>query len=80
MCSPEGLLNFENVEYVVFYLLPGQGPASSLDCPAIDILEFLSTGNEFLLLTLRPIYLLPQVYAFSLLDNRRTRFFCLLLM
>ncbi|KAJ8775921.1 hypothetical protein J1605_015984 [Eschrichtius robustus] len=60
MCSREGLLNFENVEYVVFYLLSGQGPASSLNCPAIDILEFLSTGNELLLLTLRPIYLLPQ--------------------
>ena len=60
MCSPGGLLDFENEEYVVFYLLSGQGPASSLDCPVIDILEFLSTGNELQLLTLGPIYLLPQ--------------------
>ena len=44
-----------------FGLLSGQGPASSMDCPAIDMLEFLSTGNELKLLTLgRPIYLLPQ--------------------
>ena len=28
MCNPGGLLNFENEDYVVFYLLPGQGPAS----------------------------------------------------
>ena len=30
----------------------GQGPASPLDCPATDILEFLSTGNELKLLSL----------------------------
>ena len=42
-------------QFVIYYLLSGQGPASSLDCPAIrtwnlefghDILEFLSTGND----------------------------------
>ena len=26
---------------------PGQGPASSLICPAILVLEFQSIGNEF---------------------------------
>ena len=36
----------ENEKYVVSNLLSWQGPASSLDFPAIDILEFLSTGNE----------------------------------
>ena len=60
MCSRGGLLDFGNEEYVVSYLLSGQGPASSLDCPTIDIVEFLSTGNELKLLTLGPIYLLPQ--------------------
>ena len=63
MCSRGGLLDFEYEEYVVFYLLSGQGPASSLDCPAIDILEFLSTENKLQLLALGPIYLLPQVQA-----------------
>ena len=37
---------------MVSYLLSGQGPASPLDCPATDILEFLSTGNELKLLSL----------------------------
>ena len=59
MCSRGGLLDFENGEYVVFYSLSGRGPASSLDCPAIDILAFPSTGNELQLLTLGPIHLLP---------------------
>ena len=30
MCSRGGLLGFENEDYVVFYLLSGQGPASSI--------------------------------------------------
>ena len=38
--SWEDLLDLENEKYVVSCLLSGQGPASSLDCPTIDILEF----------------------------------------
>ena len=34
------------------YLLSGQDPASSLNCSAIDVLEFLSIGNELKLLAL----------------------------
>ena len=30
MCSWEGLLNFKSEEYMVFYLLSGQSPASSI--------------------------------------------------
>ena len=30
MCSRGGLLDFENEEFVVFYLLSGQGPAPSI--------------------------------------------------
>ena len=45
----EDHLDFENQKYVVSYW--GQGPAFSLDCPATDILKFLSTGNELKLLT-----------------------------
>ena len=33
MYSWGGLLNFENEEYVVFYVLFGQGPVSSLGFP-----------------------------------------------
>ena len=62
MGSQGDFLDFENEGYVVFYLLSGQGPASSLDCPAIDILEPLSTGNKLQMLSLGPIYLLPQGY------------------
>ena len=29
MCNPGGPLDFKNEDYVVFYLLFGQGPASS---------------------------------------------------
>ena len=47
----------ENEEYVVFYLLSGRGPASSLT-PAV--MEFLSTGKKLQLFSLGPIYLLPQ--------------------
>ena len=68
--SREGLLDFENEKYVVSYLLCGQGPASSLNCPAILILEYQSTGNE------SPIayagrwgagamYLLPHMFPFK---------------
>ena len=42
MRSQEGLLNPENEECVVFYLLPGQGPASSHH-PAL--IEFLLLRN-----------------------------------
>ena len=52
LSSGEGFLDFKNEKYVVSYLLSGQGPASALDCPATDILEFLSTGNELKLLSL----------------------------
>ena len=31
---------------MVSYLLSGQGPASSLNSPAINILEFQSTGDD----------------------------------
>ena len=48
----EGFLDFKYEKYVVPYLLSGQGPASPLDCPATDISEFLSTGNELKLLSL----------------------------
>ena len=41
MCSQEGFLTLENEKYVVW-----QGPVSSLNCPAILILEFQSMGNE----------------------------------
>ena len=44
--SREGLLDFKNEKYVVSYLLSGQGAASSLNCPAILVLENQSTGNE----------------------------------
>ena len=57
-------------QFVVYYLSSGQGPAFSLDCPAIrtwnlefghDILEFLSTRNDPELLTQRElIFLLLQ--------------------
>ena len=54
--SSEGFLDFKNEKYVVSYLLSGQGPASPLDCPATDILEFLSTGNELKLLSLGRVW------------------------
>ena len=58
MCSWEGLLDFQNEEYVVFYLLSRQRPALSL---ASAVKEFLSTGNKLQLLKLGPIHLLPQI-------------------
>ena len=51
LSSWEGLLDFKNEKYVVSYLLSGQGPASSFDCHAVDMLELLSTGNELRLLS-----------------------------
>ena len=39
--------DFENEKYVVSYLLFEQGPASSLYCPAIFILECRSSENKF---------------------------------
>ena len=69
LSSQEGLLDFKNEKYVVLYLLSGQGPASSLNCPAIFILEFPSTGNELQLFTMEwwgagvGIYLLHQTYG-----------------
>ena len=33
MCSQGGLFNFENEEYVIFYLLSGQGLASTIIQP-----------------------------------------------
>ena len=44
LSSQEHLLDFKNKKYVAFYLLSGQGPASSLNCPAINTLEFLTHG------------------------------------
>ena len=46
LSSWEGFLDFENEKYVVSYPVSGQGPASSLNCPAIVILEYWSTGNK----------------------------------
>ena len=47
----EDFLDFQCETHVVSYLLSVQGPAMSLDFPAINILELLSTGNELKLLT-----------------------------
>ena len=70
LSQQEGFLDFENEKCVVSYLLSRQGSASSLDCTATDVSEFLSTGNEFQLLSLVggggvgacSIYLLPLFY------------------
>ena len=53
MCSREGLLDLTNEKYVVSYL----GRAQLL---LLFILEFLSSGDKLQLLSLGPIYLLPQ--------------------
>ena len=69
LSSQEGLLDFKNEKYVVSYLLSVQGPASSLNCPAIFISQFPSTGNELQLFTMGwmragvGIYLLHQTYG-----------------
>lgn len=59
------------------FLLFGQGPASSLDCPAMDILEFLSIGNKLQLLTLGGQGSLPPTspwWSGALGKNRRLTF------
>ena len=55
MCSLGSLLDLRNekCDLFIFYLLAPD---------IIFVLEFLSTGDRFQLLSLRPIYLLPQVY------------------
>ena len=74
LSSPESFLDLENEKYVVSYLLSGQGPASSLNCPAILILEYRFTGNKSPIAYpggggggggLWPIYLLPQFPALN---------------
>ena len=52
LSSGEGFLDFKNEKYVLSYLLSAQGPASSLNCPAIFISQFPSTGNELQLFTM----------------------------
>ena len=49
-------------------LLSRQGSASSLDCP-VDILEFLSTGNELPLLTLGGVGIYLQLHIHLLTDT-----------
>ena len=56
MCSQEGLLDFAHEEYVVLYLLSGQGSASPPSC----YFGVSVTGVKLWLLSLGPIYLLPQ--------------------
>ena len=58
MCSRGGLLDFENEEYLVFYLGRAQPPPSSCFYGVSAIVEFLSTGEK--LFSLGPIYLLPH--------------------
>ena len=64
MCILEVPLDLENKEYVVFYLLSGQG-LSSFNYPTVFILEYQSTGVKLQLFSLGPIYLLPQSDAIS---------------
>ena len=62
LSSFEGFLDLESKKYVVSYLLSGPWPASCLDYPAFDILEFQSMVNELKLLYLgvgEGFYLLP---------------------
>ena len=58
MCSLGSLLDLRNEksDLLIFYLL---API------IIFVLEFLSTGDRFQLFSLRPIYLLPQMYFLS---------------
>ena len=49
--SLEGL--FDINKWGKYGLLSGQGPVSSVNCPDVDIFEFLCAGNELKLLTLR---------------------------
>ena len=52
ICSLEVLLDLENETYVVFFLICRQGPASSLEGPAILLLDNWSTGIKLQHLTL----------------------------
>ena len=58
MCSQRGLHNFKNEEYVVS---SGQGPAFSLSCPAVFLLEHPSIENKLQLSVPGAYYLLPQL-------------------
>ena len=64
LSSWEGLLDFENEKYVVFYLFIWSGLSFLSIVPLLIMLEFLSTGNDLHLLTLewggKDIYLLSQ--------------------
>ena len=53
-------------KYVVSYFLSGQGQSSSLHCPPIDILEFVSTRTQLELLTMGGgrVDLSPASYSF----------------
>ena len=53
-------------KYVVSYFLSGQGQSSSLSCPPIDILEFMSTRTQLELLTVGGgrVDLSPASYSF----------------
>ena len=55
-CSQGGFLDFKNEEYVVFYLLSGQGSAVSCSC----YFGVSVHRGELQLLSLGPIYLLPE--------------------
>ena len=65
MCSWEGLLDLKNEKHVVsLSFLSGQGSAPPRSCYYL-ILECLPTGDRLQLLSLGPIYLLPQLHALS---------------
>ena len=64
-CILEVPLDLENKEYVVFYLLSGQGLSSSFNYLTVFILEYQSTEVKLQLFSLGPIYLLPQSDAIS---------------
>ena len=55
--------DFKNEEYVVSYLLSGQGPASSLNCPVILFSEYWSTRND-----LKPFALGAHLSSASILS------------
>ena len=52
LCAVGEVPCLENEGYVVFYLISGQGLTSSLDCPAILLLAYLSTENAVQLFAL----------------------------
>ena len=67
MCSRGGgrSPDFGNEEYVVSYLLSGQGRASSLNCPVIPVSEYRSTRNKLKPFAPGAICLLPQIYGYK---------------